>query len=66
MLDARIIGFSAKFGQSSMTTKLHPGYLGVISDSTSCEEAIFTAPNPFTTITVDIESGATVTQIQTI
>ena len=60
MLDARLIGLSAKFGMHSASGSIQPGYLGLISDDDSCEEAIFTAPNPFTTMTVDISSGATV------
>ena len=54
-LDSRMIGISAKFGPTNLDTSLILiGQLGVISDSTSCEEAIFTASNPFTTMTVDI------------
>ena len=62
-----MIGISAKFGPTNLDTSLILiGQLGVISDLTSCEEAIFTAPNPFTTMTVDVYTGATVTQMQTI
>ena len=66
MVDARIVGFSAKFGEYSTSSSIQPGYLGVMSDTTSCEEAIFTVPNPFTAMTVDIHSGATVSQTRTI
>ena len=59
MLSARIIGFYAKFFNSA-TGYVPPGELGILADSTSCEDAIFTAPNPFTTMTVDIFTGATV------
>ena len=60
MLDARIIGFSAKFGEDDRNSLMSPCYLGVIKDKNSCEEAIFTATNPFTTMVVDIHSGVTV------
>ena len=65
--DTRIIGFSVKFGADFRNDLISPGYLGVIGDeNNTCEEAIFTAPNPFTTMTVDIHSGATISQARTI
>ena len=66
MLGARIIGFYAKFFNSAVTGLFHPGYFGILADSTSCEDAIFTAPNPFTSMTAEVFTGATVSQTQTI
>ena len=40
--------------------------MGIITDSTSCEAAQFTAPNPFSTMTVDVYAGVAVTQTQTV
>ena len=40
--------------------------MGLITDNTSCETAIFSAPNPFSDMSVDIFTGATVSQTQTI
>ena len=57
MLNARLIGFSAKFytwtGKSGGPQYV-PGELGIITDTTSCEEGVFTAPNPFTTMSLDL------------
>ena len=62
ILNSRLTGFSAKFGEFSRDTSLIlPVYLGVFSDQTSCEEAVYSAPNPFTTMTVDVHTGTTVT-----
>ena len=60
MLDARLIGFSAKFGPHN-TNFINSGYLGLISDQTSCEGAIYSAPNPFTSMTIDFHIGTTST-----
>ena len=62
LLDSRLIGFSAKFGYDSRTGCSAPSELGLYVDSTSCEEAVFTAPNPFTAMTVDVYTGATDSQ----
>ena len=66
MLEARLIGFSAKFGVETGVNKVSPGYMGLIEDSTSCEEAVFTAVDSFADMTIDISIGATVSQTQTI
>ena len=59
MLDARLIGFQAKFFLNvySNTT---PGELGLITDSGSCEEGAFTNLNIFINMVVDISTGVTV------
>ena len=50
---SRLIGFSARFGLS-WNTNYDPGYMGLITDSTSCEEAVFPVDNPFENMTVDL------------
>ena len=59
---ARLIGFSAKFGWDTDNLVHNPGELGLITDTTSCEEAEFTNPNPFTVMNADVFTGATVSQ----
>ena len=60
MLPSRLIGFASKFYTSSRTSLPCPGFLSLVTDDTSCEEGIFTAPNPFTTLTADVFTGSTV------
>ena len=62
MLDARLIGFSAKFGYDSRVGLGGFGYMGLIKDSSGCEEAVFTVVSPFNKMTVDISTGTTVSQ----
>ena len=59
MLTARLIGFQAKFG--IVWGVFAPTELGLITDTTSCEEGVFSV-NPFTDMTVDVFTGVTVSQ----
>ena len=63
---SRLIGFSAKFGLSPSTSLYFPGYMGFITDTVSCEEAVFQTVTPFENMTVDISSGILVSQTKTI
>ena len=70
ILSARVLGFSMKVrplgGGDPIQYWTFPGEMGFYSDTTSCEEAIFTTPNPFTAMTFDIFTGVTASQTQTI
>ena len=54
MLNSRLIGLSALFWDTNDSHR--PGELGLITDSTSCENGEFTA-NPFINMSVDVYSG---------
>ena len=60
MLPSRLIGFASKFYTSSRTSLPTPGFLSLITDDSSCEEGVFTASNPFTTLMADVFTGSTV------
>ena len=65
MLDARLIGASAKFGahtDPACLGAISVGDIGIIADTTSCEEGIFTAPNPFSNMNIDVFLGNSVSQ----
>lgn len=71
MLPGRLIGLQAKFATfgwgSSCSLDLDTvTHLGFITDSTSCEEGAFTSPNPFRDMTVDVITGNSDSQTQTI
>ena len=65
MLGARLIGFSFKFRPLAFSHVL-PGEVRLFTDATSCEEATFTAPNPFTAMRVYVNTGVTISQTQTL
>ena len=56
MITTRLIGISAKFYDHG-TYLFVPGELGLITDLTSCEEAIFEVITAFSPMTVDIYTG---------
>ena len=63
MLDARLIGFTAKFGTFiGIDPTEGVVELGIITDTTSCEELVFTSPDPFTNMVADVGDGLQVTQ----
>ena len=62
ILESRLIGLSAKFFRDFDIGMEAPGMMGIITDKTSCETAQFTAPNPFSSMTVDVYTGVPVTQ----
>ena len=54
MLDARLLGFTAKFASRYGTYPTENVIeLGIITDTTSCEELVFTDPSPFTDMVVN-------------
>ena len=67
MLGARLIGFETRFAspRSNYPTEAIME-LGIITDTTSCEELVFTDPNPFSNMVADIGTGTMVSQTQTI
>ena len=64
MLTARLIGFQAKFFTSIPSPNIvWIGQLGIIMDTvTGCEAALFTSPNPFNDMTIDVYTGSMVSQ----
>ena len=62
MLDARLIGATAKFGSDLSTYPTsNVMEVGLIIDTTSCEELVFTSPNPFSNMVADVGDGLQVT-----
>ena len=64
MINARLIGALAKFGDCSSYDI--PIEIGFITDTTSCEEGVFTTTNPFIDMTIDTYTGTMVSQTQTV
>ena len=64
MLTSRLIGMSMKnfVRCNSSNCGVSIGDLGFYIDSTNCEEALFTSPNPFTNMSVDVYTGSIVSQ----
>ena len=61
ILSGWLIGLSVKyFGDLDLGIEV-PGAMGFITDSSSCETAQFTAPNPFISMILDVYIGATMT-----
>ena len=63
MLDHRLIGFTTKFGTSNINNPTGAIIeIGVITDTTNCEELKFIDPNPLQPMTADLWTGALATQ----
>lgn len=62
MLPARLTGASVKFFISLGKGLFVNGYIGFVTDSTSCEEAVFSNPTPFADMSVDVYTGSIVSQ----
>ena len=62
-LEGRLIGLEGKFANfiAAVAVTLNIVELGMIIDSTICEEGVFTSPNPFTNMVVDLATGTTYT-----
>lgn len=65
MLSSRFIGLSVKFYEDYTTSFLAPSMMGIITDSTNCETAQFSALS-FSSMIVDVYTGATVTYTETV
>ena len=58
ILNARLIGFTAKFASESGNYPTENVMeLGIITDTQSCEELVFTSPDPFTNMVADAGDG---------
>lgn len=65
MLTSRLVGMAAKNYVSILAAVPNGkvmGDLGFYIDSTSCEEGLFTSPNPFTNMSVDVFTGSIASQ----
>ena len=59
-LDGRLIGLTGKFySYDGINPTQNIIELGMIIDSTICEEGVFSSPNPFTNMVVDLSTGTT-------